>query len=64
MDDIRSEIRPIGMKDLKHDGVKPVQLKRKATADEPKKINEAKNGGFEVEVFGKRSARKAPTKQD
>ena len=35
------------MKDLKRDGVKAVQLKLKATAEEPKKINEAKNGGFE-----------------
>ena len=64
MDDIRSEIRPLGVKDLKCDGVKAVQLKLKATAEEPKKINEAKNGDFEVEIFGKWSARKAPTKQD
>ena len=47
MHDIRSEIRPLGVKDLKRDGVKAVQLKLKATAEEPKKINEAKNGGFE-----------------
>ena len=36
----------------------------KATAEEPKKINEAKNGGFEVEIFGEPSARKAPMEQD
>ena len=51
----------LGLKDWKRDRVKAVQLKVKATAEEPKKINEAKSGGFEVEIFGKRSARKAPT---
>ena len=64
MNDILSEIRPLGVKDLKRDGVKAVQFKLKATAEEPKKINKAKNGGFEVEIFGKRSARKAPTEED
>ena len=64
MDDIRSEIRPLGVKDLKRDGVKGVQSKPKATAEELKKINEAKNGGFEVEIFGKRSAHKAPMEED
>ena len=64
MDDIRSEIRPLGVKDLKCDGVKAVQLKLKATAEKPKKVNEAKNGGFEVEIFGKWSTRKAPTEGD
>ena len=64
MDDIRSEIRPLGVKNLKRDGVKAVQLKLKATAEEPKKINEAKNGGFEVEIFGEPSARKAPMEED
>ena len=54
----------LGLKDLKCDGVKAVQLKLKATADEPKKVNEAKNGGFEVEIFEKWSARKAPTEED
>ena len=38
---------------MKGDGVKAVQLKLKATAEEPKKINKAKNGSFEVETFGK-----------
>ena len=42
MDNIRSEIRPLGVKDLKRDGIKAVQLKVKATAEEPKKINEVK----------------------
>ena len=64
MDDILSEVRPPGVKDLKRDGVKAVQFKLKATAEEPKKINEAKNGGFEVEIFGKWSTRKAPTEGD
>ena len=54
----------LGLKELKRDGVKAVQLKLKATADEPKKENEAKNGGFEVEIFEKWSARKAPTEED
>ena len=52
------------MKDLKCDGVEGVQLKLKATAEEPKKINEAKNSGFEVEIFKKRSARNAPMEED
>ena len=64
VDNIRSEIRPLGVKDLKRDGVKAVQLKLNATAEELKKINEAKNGGFEIETFGKWSARKAPTQED
>ena len=64
MDDIGSEIRPLGVKDLKCDGVKAIQLKLKATAEEPKKINEAKNSGFEVELFGKWSARKVPMEED
>ena len=63
VDDIRFEIRPLGVKDLKR-GVKAVPLKLKATAEEPKKINEAKNGGFEVEIFEKRRARKAPMEED
>ena len=44
--------------------MKAIQLTLKATAEEPKKINEAKNGGFEVEIFGKRSAHKAPMEED
>ena len=63
-DDIRSEIIPLGVKDLKRDGVKAVQFKPKATAGEPKKINEAKNGGFEVQIFGKWSVHKAPTEEN
>ena len=51
VDDICSEIRPLGVKDMKRDRVKAVQFKHKATAEEPKKINEAKNGGFEVEFL-------------
>ena len=58
VDDIHSEIRPLGVKDLKPDGAKAIQLKLKATAEEPRKVNEAKNGGFEVEIFGKQSAHK------
>ena len=54
----------LGLKDLKRDGVKGVQLKLKATADEPKKVAEAKNGSFEVEIFEKWSTRKAPTEED
>ena len=54
----------LGLKDLKRDGVKAVQLKLKATADEPKKVNEAKNGGFEIEIFVERGAHKAPTEED
>ena len=46
MDNICSDIRPLGVKDLKCDGVKGVQLKLKATAEEPKKINKVKNCGF------------------
>ena len=38
-----SEIRPLGVRDLKRDGVKAVRVKLKATAKEPKKINEVKN---------------------
>ena len=65
MDDIRSEMRPLGVKDLERDGVKAVHSKLlKATAGEPKNINEAKNGGFEVEIFGQRSAHKAPADED
>ena len=64
VNDIRSEIRPLGVKDLKCNGVKAVQLKLKATAGEPKKINEAKNGGFEVQIFGKSSVHKAPTEEN
>ena len=64
MDDIRSEIMPLGVKDLKHNRVKGIQLKLKAIAEEPKKINEAKNGGFEVEIFRKWRARKEPTEED
>ena len=52
------------MKDLKRNGVKAVQLKLKPTAGEPKKISEAKNSGFEVEIFGKRSARNTPMEED
>ena len=63
MDDICSEIRPLGVKDLKR-GVKAVPLKLKATAEEPKKINEAKNGGFEVEIFGKRRGHEAAMEED
>ena len=37
MDDIRAEIRPLGVKDLKRDGVKAVQLKLIATAKKPEK---------------------------
>ena len=33
----------LGLKDLKRDGFKAVQLKRKVIAEEPKKINEVKN---------------------
>ena len=33
----------LGQKDLKRDGVKANQLKLKATAEEPNKINEVKN---------------------
>ena len=33
----------LGLKDLKHDRVKAVQLKLKATAEEHKKINKVKN---------------------
>ena len=47
-------VRRLGLKDLKHEGVKVAQLKRKATAEEPKKINEAKNGRFEVECLENR----------
>ena len=43
VDDIRSETRPLDVKDLKRDGVRSVQFKLKATAKEPKKINEVKN---------------------
>ena len=64
MDEIRSEIRPLGVKGLKRDGVEAVQLKLKSAAEEPKKINEARNGGFEVVIFGRRSAHKAPTQKD
>ena len=54
----------LGVEDLKRDRVKAVQLILKATVEEPKKINEARNGGFEVVIFGRRSAHKAPTEQD
>ena len=54
----------LGLKDLKRDRVKAVQLKLKATTEEPRKISEAKNSGFEFEIFGKRSAHKAPTEED
>ena len=54
-------VQRLGLKDLKRDGVKVAQLKLKATAVEPKKTNEVKNAGFDVEIFGKRSAHKAPT---
>ena len=47
-------VRRLGLKDLKRDGVKVAQLKLKATAEEPKKINEAKNGRFEVESLENR----------
>ena len=49
---------------MKRDGVKAVQSKPKATAEEPKKINEAKNGSFEIETLVKRSAHKAITEED
>ena len=58
MDDICSEIRSEGL-DLKRDGVKAVQLKMKATTEEPKKINEAKNSRFEVVIFGRWSAQRS-----
>ena len=64
VDDIGSEIRSLGVKELKRDGDKAVQLKLKATTEETRKISEAKNGGFEVEILGKRSARNAPTEED
>ena len=37
MNDVRSEIMPLGVKDLKRDRVKAVQLKLKTTAEVPKK---------------------------
>ena len=61
VDDIRSKIRSLDVKDLKRDKIKS---KIKATAEEPKKINKAKNRGFEVEIFGKRSAHNAPMEED
>ena len=64
MVDIRSEIRPLGVKGLKRDGLEAVQLKLKSAAEEPKEINEARNGGFEVVIFGRRSARKVPMEED
>ena len=63
MDNIHSEIRPLGAKDLKRHGVKGVQSKPKATAEEPKKINEAKNRGFEAEIFQTWNTHKAPTEE-
>ena len=54
----------LGLKDWKRDRVKAVQLKVKATAEEPKKINEAKNGGFGIEIFVEQGAHKAPTEED
>ena len=63
VDDIRSEIRPLGVKDLKRNGVKAVQLNSKPL-QRNLKINEAKNGGFEVEIFVKRSACNVPMEED
>ena len=61
--DIRSEIRPSGVKDLKRNGIKAVQFKLKATAEEPKKKTKPRTAALRLKSL-ENGARKAPMEED